>query len=128
MAGSGGNTPIVTATDQLETLITAGNASLADLQDALTADAAAITSVNDQDTNINLLASAATRRGVIIHNNSAGILYIKYGATATASAGGYTYKIPADGTWEMPGPIYTGAIDGIWTGATTGAASITELT
>ncbi len=124
---------LVTATGDLdvnleaiEALITAGNASLADLQDALTADAAALSNVASQDTNINLLASAATRRGVIIHNDDTGILFIKYGSTASTTS--YTYKIPVDGTWEMPGPIFTGAIDAIWVTSGSGSARITELT
>jgi hypothetical protein len=124
---------LVTATGDLdanleaiEVLITAGNASLADLQDALTADAATLSNVASQDTNINLLASAGTRRGVIIHNDDTGVLYVKYGSTASTTS--YTVKIPVDGYWEMPGPIYTGAIDGIWVTSGSGSARITELT
>jgi hypothetical protein len=119
-------TEIETAVDGLEASFTTMDGRLANLEDTLTADAAALTNVADQDTNIQLLAANADRRGVIIHNDSPGILYLKYGATATTT--GYTYKIAADGTWDMPMPIYTGQIDGIWTSSASGSARITELT
>lgn len=87
---------------------------------------ATLSNVNDAATSTSLLASNTSRKGVIIHNDSTSILYLKYGATASTTS--YTYKIPADGTWEMPAPIYTGALDGIWSADSTGAARITELT
>lgn len=119
-------TDIETAVDGLETTLTAIDGRLAAVEDTLTADAATLSNVADQDTNIQLLASNADRRGVILHNDSPGILYLKYGTTASITS--YTVKIAADGYWEMPMPIYTGQIDGIWTSAASGSARITELT
>ena len=63
---------------------------------------------------------------VIVYNDSTEILYLKYGATASTTS--YTVQIPAGGYWEMPFPIYTGAIDGIWANNASGVARITELT
>lgn len=75
------------------------------------------------------LAAGGSRKGVIIHNNSSEILYIAYGGTAAAiSSAGYTYKIPADAHWEMPEPIFSGALWGIWANNSSGYAAITELT
>lgn len=91
------------------------------------ATTATLSSVSSSATNVTLLSSSSSRKGVIVHNNSTQIAYIKYGTTATSSTGGYTYKVPADATWEMPNPIYTGQIDVIWASAN-GAASVTELT
>jgi hypothetical protein len=125
-AGNAILTDIETAVDGLEAVLATQDGRLANLEDSLTADAAALTNVADQDTNIQLLASNANRRGVIIHNDSPGILYVKYGTTASTTS--YTYKIAADGTWDMPMPIYTGQIDGIWTSSASGSARITELT
>jgi hypothetical protein len=143
MAGSGGNTQVVIATDQLEgyldgletaiastnTKLDTANTTLSDLQDALTADSATLANVASSATNVTLLASNASRRGVIIQNESTAVLYVKFGATATTSS--YTVAIPATvsgigGYWEMPSPIYTGIIDGIWASAN-GNARITEL-
>jgi CDP-diacylglycerol pyrophosphatase len=89
--------------------------------------AATLTSVNSAATSATLKASNASRVGLMIHNTDTNALKIKYGATATTSIGGYTVKIAADGFWEMPQPIYTGVVDGIWDADGAGGASITEL-
>lgn len=90
------------------------------------ATTATLSNVNDQATNIQLLASTAGRRGLIAFNDSLADLYLKYGATASATS--FTVKILAGGYWEMPQPVYTGQIDGIWTSDSTGAVRLTELT
>jgi hypothetical protein len=71
------------------------------------------------------LASNTARRGVLMFNDDANAVLIKYGATASATS--YTVKIPADSYWEMPMPIYTGAIDAIWLVDGSGSLRITEL-
>jgi hypothetical protein len=81
--------------------------------------------VGSSTTSVTLFASNGSRLGAILVNDSTSMLYLKYGATASATS--YTYAIEAGGTWEMPGPIYTGVIDGIWTSAN-GNARTTELT
>jgi hypothetical protein len=70
-------------------------------------------------------AAGAQREGMIVHNDSTSILYLKYGTAATTTS--YTYKIPSDATWEMPQPIYQGIIHGIWSADASGSARITEL-
>lgn len=89
-------------------------------------DAAAISSVNSTDSSTTLIAAEANRIGLTVYNTDTGPLYLKYGATATTSS--FTVKIPADGYWEMPNPVYRGIIDGIWTTSGAGAAVITQLT
>lgn len=84
-----------------------------------------LTNVSDSNLNQTLLEANPDRRGVILHNNSTEILYLKYGDTASSTS--YTYKINPNAHWEMPFPIYTGRIDGIWASNGTGAARITEL-
>lgn len=86
---------------------------------------ATLTNVNDTASSTSILASNTDRRGVMIHNDSTSILYIKFGSTASTTS--FTVKIPAGLGWEMPLPIYTGAIDGIWSADASGAARITEL-
>jgi len=87
---------------------------------------ATLSNVNDTASSTSLLASASTRLGVMVFNDSAYPLFLKYGATASATS--FTVKIAAGAYWEMPQPIYTGAIDGIWSVDGSGAARITELT
>ena len=89
--------------------------------------AATVTSANSSATSATLLAANTNRLGVIIHNTDANALYVKYGATATTALAGYTVKIPADGYWEMPYPIYAGVLDGIWAADGSGGAAITEM-
>lgn len=91
-----------------------------------TAATATLSNVNDSASSVSLLASTAARKGMIVFNDSTSDLYLKYGATASATS--FTVKILAGGYWEMPKPIFTGAVDGIWSSDASGAARITELT
>ena len=89
---------------------------------------ATLSSLASLATSQTLIAANTARLGLVVHNTDANALYIKFGATATTAIGGYTYKIPSDGTWEMtPTIVYTGIIDAIWLADGSGGASITEL-
>jgi hypothetical protein len=87
--------------------------------------AATVTTVDSSASTTSLLAANTARRGCHITNTDANTLRIKYGATASATS--FTVPIPTGGYWEMPAPIYTGAIDGIWDADGAGKAIITEL-
>lgn len=89
------------------------------------ASTATLTNVSASASSVSLLASTAGRLGAILINDGTATLYLKYGATASTTS--HTYQILPGQTWEMPAPIYTGAIDGIWSAAN-GSARITELT
>lgn len=84
------------------------------------------TSVNDVATDVQLLASNASRRVAIIFNDSTEILYLALGAAA-ASLTDYTAQLFPRGYFETP-YRYTGEIRGIWANNASGAARITELT
>jgi predicted NUDIX family NTP pyrophosphohydrolase len=84
---------------------------------------ATLSNVAGNASSVQLLASNSARRMVTIHNDSTAILYVKFGTTASATS--YTVKIPPDGFYEFPTPMYTGRVDGIWSAAN-GAARITE--
>lgn len=106
-----------------DTLAVTGTVSLG------TAATGTVTGVSDAATSATVLAANTSRKGAILHNNSTEILYVKFGATASIASGGYTYKIPADGTLELQGErVYTGIIDGIWANNSTGYVNVTELT
>lgn len=87
---------------------------------------ASLSSVASGVASVQLLAANSVRKGVAVFNTDANPLFLKYGTTATTTTS-FTVKIPADGYWEMPQPIYTGIIHGIWSGDGSGAAVITEL-
>lgn len=83
------------------------------------------TSVANAVTNVTLLAANSDRKGATIYNDdTAAILKIKLGATASASS--FTCAIAPGGYYEVPFG-YTGIIDGIASVAT-GNARITEMT
>ena len=86
--------------------------------------AATLSNVSGSASSVTLLASNASRKKAILFNDSTAALYLKYGASASTSS--FTYKIFSNGMWEMPTPIYTGLIAGIWDSAT-GNARVTEL-
>lgn len=83
-----------------------------------------VTSVSSSATNVTLLSSNAARLGASIYNDSNKILYVKLGTTASTSS--YTLQMSPNSFYEIPYPVYTGRIDGIWASAN-GAARITEL-
>lgn len=91
-----------------------------------TAGTSTLTNTNDTGTSTALLAAATGRLHAVCHNDSTSILYINYGATASATA--YTYRVEPGGTWTMDPTVYTGAINGIWSADASGAARCTELT
>jgi len=92
--------------------------------DRAPASTADVTSVSADDSSVSILASNADRLGVLIFNDSQANLYLKYGTSASTSS--FTVKIPAGAYWEMPDPVYTGALTGVWD-SVSGAARITEL-
>jgi len=73
---------------------------------------------------VTLLASNANRLGATIFNDSTAALYIKLGATASATS--FAIKVLQDDYYEVPFQ-YTGIIDGIWASATGNAATATAL-
>lgn len=84
-----------------------------------------VTSVASSATSVTLLASNSARKGATVFNDSTAILYLKFGATASATS--YTVQIAAGGYYEFPGPtVYSGIVDGIWSAAN-GNARLTEL-
>lgn len=72
-----------------------------------------------------LRAANAARLGLTIFNDSTAILYLAFAATATTSA--YTVKIGPGDYYELPRPVYTGDISGIWSAAN-GNARVTAVT
>lgn len=86
----------------------------------------ALTSVAGAITSTTLLAANAARKQGIFFNDSTANLYL--GLTASAvSTTSFTVKIPAAGYFELPWPVWTGQVTGIWDAAA-GNVRVTELT
>lgn len=86
---------------------------------------ATLANVSGSASSVTLRAAATTRLGLLVYNDSTASLYLKYGATASATS--FTVFLGPTAYWEMPAPIYNGTVDGIWTAAA-GNARVTELT
>lgn len=85
---------------------------------------ATLTSVLGTTSSTQLLSSNVNRKMVTFYNDSIADLYLKWGATASTSS--FTIKMAANSYYELPRPVYTGRIDGIWSAAS-GAVRITEV-
>ena len=79
--------------------------------------------VSTSTTFANLATASSSRKMVHIFNESAAILYVKYGNTASATD--YTVQVAAGGYYETPsGNPYSGLITGILASGT-GFAQVT---
>jgi hypothetical protein len=83
-----------------------------------------VTSVADSATVQTLVASNAARKMLIICNDSTQTLYVKLGSAA--SLADFSYKLLPNGHLELPSPMYTGIVTGIWAADASGAAKMTE--
>lgn len=84
---------------------------------------AAVTSVTAATAATALKAANTSRLGLTIFNNSASVLYVKLGTTASATD--FSIKMAANSYYEVPFG-YNGAVTGIWVTAD-GAALVTEI-
>lgn len=77
--------------------------------------AATLANVASSATNVTLFAAAGDTNGRTVYNDSTAVLYLKYGATASATS--YTVQLAAGQYYEFPQPVYAGHVDGIWASA-----------
>lgn len=84
---------------------------------------ATLANVSASTSNVTLLASSSTRLGAAFYNDSTSVLYLKFGANASATS--FTVILTANAYYELPQPCYSGIIDGIWVAAA-GACRVTS--
>lgn len=103
------------------------NSSLATIVTNTTALAPVSTAVLTQPANaitsFSIVGANASRHGLVLYNNSTTNCAVAFGATATMVA--FTVMLQAGTHYEMPLPIYQGAVSGICTAAN-GATNSTE--
>ena len=87
--------------------------------------AASVTPVGSSDSAVTLKAANTSRRGLLVYNDSTANLFLKLGSGASSSS--FTFKLEAGDYYELPRPMYTGIVTGIWS-AVNGNALVTELT
>jgi hypothetical protein len=93
--------------------------------DINTINTTSVTSVSGSATNVNLLVDNPNRKFITVYNNCDKNLYLKLGATASLTS--FTVLMVPSGYYELPLPIYTGVIDGIWDDNPTGFVTLTEM-
>jgi len=84
----------------------------------------AVTQVGDATTSTTLKALNANRIRLTITNDSSAVLYVKEGATASATS--YTYRLAQYDAVIIDD--YTGVVNGIWASDAGGFAYVTEIT
>jgi hypothetical protein len=84
-----------------------------------------VSSVASSTSTVTILAANAARRGAIIFNDSTSNLYVKLGSGASTTS--FSVRLGTAGLFQLPYPVYTGIITGVWS-SVNGAARVTELT
>jgi hypothetical protein len=74
---------------------------------------ATVTKADASETAATLAAADATRRALLIKNDSPNRLYLKYGGGADWQ-NSFTDWVEPAATWVMPEPLYTGEVSGVW--------------
>jgi hypothetical protein len=84
-----------------------------------------VTAVAQSIVTVTILSTNLSRKGAIVYNHiTAGFLYLKQGPACTTAD--FTIKLAPGHAYELPFPVYTGQITGIWSSAGGGAAQVTE--
>lgn len=101
-----------------------------------TGSAASVATVDATDAAATLAASSATRRGLLVRNESPDPLYLKYGSGADWQSS-FTDVVAPMTAWSMRAPIYTGVVSGVWkpknpavprsSGGVSGTAYVTDV-
>ena len=84
---------------------------------------ATLANVASSASSVTLFAAAGAVRARAIYNDSTAVLYVKFGATASATS--YTVQMAAGDYYEFPQPCYGGVVTGIWATAN-GNARVTS--
>jgi hypothetical protein len=125
-----GNTSLASIDTKLSSQATSANQTttnntLSTISGKMTPATATLSNVAANTSSVSVLASNASRKGFIIHNDSDNTCYVAFAASATTSA--YTFRITPGSTYDKESSIYTGVISCIWGVSSTGALRVTEL-
>ncbi|SMF94606.1 hypothetical protein SAMN02949497_1927 [Methylomagnum ishizawai] len=105
----------------------AGRAAEFEVVDSVATGLASATLANvaSSATSVVLVVANARRNRLIVVNDSASILYLKFGVGASSTS--FSIRLYPNETYESPpSGVYTGRVDAIWS-AVNGAARVTEL-
>lgn len=92
-----------------------GAATAANQVIPVTATTATLTNTASSATNVTVQASNASRKGLILYNDSTQVAYVKFGATASSTS--FTVYLLPNASYEMGPTVYSGIVDAIWVAA-----------
>lgn len=139
--GSGQGTPLMGIFESSPSTLTNGQVGLVGLTNTrqlkvsgsfssapITAATSTLSSVADNAASTTVLASNANRLCFSLYNDSTSAVFVKCGATASATS--FTKKLLPQEAWTTAqlGVNYTGILDAIWVTAPGGAMRVDELT
>jgi hypothetical protein len=84
-----------------------------------------LTNVTAATTSTTLLAANTLRKQALFFNDGSANLFLGLTSSAVTQTG-YTVKVPGGAYFELPWPVYTGQVNGIWDVAN-GTLRVTEL-
>ena len=84
---------------------------------------ASMSNVSASASSVTIKNTNSSRRSFSVFNDSTVSLYLKFGTSASTTS--FTVKVLPGQYYEMPNPLYTGAVTGVWDSAT-GTARVTE--
>jgi len=84
-----------------------------------------LTAIPAAPTPVIITSGNLSRMGLTIFNDSSQPLCLRLGSSVTTSM--FTVKLVPQDYYELPGPIYTGVVTGVWTASGSGNALSTEL-
>lgn len=85
---------------------------------------AALSNATNSNSTFTVIAANASRKGLIIHNDSTTTCFYAFAATSSNTA--FTLRLTNQSSYSMQPPIYTGVVSAICN-ATNGASRVTEL-
>lgn len=139
--GSGQGTPAMGIFETVPTTLSSGQVGLIGLTNdrkvkvsgsfsatPITAGTSTLSSVADSASSVTVLAANASRLAFSVYNDSTAAVFVKFGATASATSF-YRKLIPQEAlTTQDVGVNYTGIIDAVWVTAPGGSMRVVELT
>lgn len=75
-----------------------------------------------------LIAGATDRRGLTMFNNTSANLFVAPGSSASLNSGRFQFKLSPGSFYEMPSPIYTGPVFGMYDVPSSGSINVYEFT
>lgn len=89
---------------------------------------AGLTFVLSTSSEVIIASGNLQRMGLTVFNDSSGTLFLMVGPTGSLATNFFSVKLSTGDFYELPVPVYTGAVTGLWNQPDTSGAMVTEYT